>query len=55
MAGIPSIGTLIYLLLGGVVAGILASAASFSTFSTVTRGVVRVAWSLFLLPNTCYS
>ena len=34
MAGIPSIGTLIYLLLGGVVAGILASAASFASLAS---------------------
>lgn len=34
MAGIPSIGTLLYLLLGGVVAGILASAASFASLAS---------------------
>ena len=34
MTGIPSIGMLIYLLLGGVVAGILSSAASFASLAS---------------------
>ncbi|WP_251574304.1 sulfite exporter TauE/SafE family protein [Limosilactobacillus agrestimuris] len=34
MASIPSVGTLIYLLLGGVVAGILSSAASFASLAS---------------------
>lgn len=34
MTGIPSVGTLIYLLFGGIVAGILASAASFASLAS---------------------